>query len=170
MTTLIGPQFTNALSSSENFGSGKGFRLGSRSQDASGNEYMFVKAAATIAQYACVHISAGGGGAGGAVYLANEITAAFAILPGNIGFAQLALAADEYGWVLTRGAGRVKVAASCVEDVPLYTTDTAGVLDDATASASHHQIMTAMISTNTGTTATNCAMVAPFPSVRRPAP
>jgi hypothetical protein len=140
---------------------GRSFGLGDRYTDNLGNEYVFVLAGGAITQYDTVHVNS--------AYSANAITAALAITPGFVGFAQVAFASADYGWVMTRGKPTVRVAASCAKDVALYTTDTAGVLDDATASASHHQIMGTLITT-TQSTASTVVAVASFPMVRRPAP
>lgn len=47
-----------------------------------------------------------------------------------VGFALCALAAGEYGWVITRGVCNARVAASCAANVVLNVTATAGQLDD----------------------------------------
>ena len=50
--------------------------------------------------------------------------------------AQATVSANNYGWFYTEGRRDcvVKVAAGCQPNVPLYTTATAGVVDDATVS------------------------------------
>lgn len=50
--------------------------------------------------------------------------------------AQATVSANNYGWFYTEGTRDcvVKVAAACQPNVPLYTTGTAGVLDDGTVS------------------------------------
>lgn len=102
------------------------------------------------------------------------ITAALAITAGQVGVCQTSVTAATGSsfWAQMSGDfGSLAVLGSCAAAVPLYTTDTAGSLDDATASASHHQIMGLMISTTVGTTATvvtarsNGSLI-----VRRPAP
>lgn len=57
--------------------------------------------------------------------------------PTAVGAAQVAFADNEYGWVF-RGFGggsgkgiKVRVLVSCAQDVKLYTTATAGALDDS---------------------------------------
>jgi len=61
--------------------------------------------------------------------------------PGAFAFSQSSIAAASYGWFYTEGrrAVKVKVAAGCAPLVPLYTTGTAGVLDDATVSTGRIQ-------------------------------
>jgi len=41
--------------------------------------------------------------------------------------------ASTFGWFQIRGKGSAKLAASCADNAQLYTTATAGVVDDATA-------------------------------------
>lgn len=50
--------------------------------------------------------------------------------------AQASISSGNYGWFYTEGRRDcvVKVAAACQPNVPLYTTATAGVVDDATVS------------------------------------
>lgn len=104
-------------------------KLGDIASDTDG-EYMFVKAGASVAQYAFVLISD--------AFLATETSGASTIVQ-HVGVAQVALAANEFGWVWIGGpAGggvgkgiRGKIAASYVANTPLLTTATAGVADDA---------------------------------------
>jgi hypothetical protein len=108
---------------------GKAFAVGDGFTDHAGQEWIFVRAAAAITQYDCVLVDAS--------YDATAITDVLARQAGHIGFAQLAAAASgEYLWVMLKGKPTVRLAASCADDVPLFTTNTAGVLDDATASGS----------------------------------
>ena len=86
------------------------------------SEFVYVQADGAIAQYAAVAVDAGE---------ASELTATNAITGVDIGAAQVAFAANEYGFVQTRGSFSVLGAASAVTDVQLYATATAGVVDDA---------------------------------------
>jgi len=52
-----------------------------------------------------------------------------------VGFAQTAIASSYYGWVALNGVVKVNLLVSCQPKVPLYTTSTAGSLDDTTVSA-----------------------------------
>lgn len=104
-------------------------RLGDLGSDIDG-EYMFVQASATVAQYAFVLITD--------AFKCSETSGASSIVQ-HVGVAQVALAANEYGWVWIGGpAGggvgkgiRGKIAASYVANTPLLTTATSGVADDA---------------------------------------
>lgn len=51
-----------------------------------------------------------------------------------IGVAQNAIAATYYGWVQINGPAYVTLKNSCLPNVPLYTTASAGMLDDTSAS------------------------------------
>lgn len=104
-------------------------KLGDIASDTDG-EWMFVKASAAVAQYAFVLISDAFGAA--------ETSGASTIVQ-HVGVAQVAFAANEFGWVWIGGpAGggvgkgiRGKIAASYVANTPLLTTAAAGVADDA---------------------------------------
>lgn len=92
-------------------------------------KFVFVQANGAIDQYAAVKIDNDG--------QASMLTTAISgTEPTAVGVAQVAFADNEYGWVwVGEGGGsgkgiKVKVAASCATDVKLYTTATAGVLDD----------------------------------------
>jgi hypothetical protein len=52
-----------------------------------------------------------------------------------VGFAQTAIASSYYGWVGLNGMLQVNLLVGCNPKVPLYTTSTAGSLDDTTVSA-----------------------------------
>lgn len=105
------------------------FKLGDIGSDADG-EWMYVKASAAVAQYAFVLITD--------TFTVSETSGASTIVQ-HVGVAQVALAANEFGWVWIGGpAGggvgkgiRGKIAASYVVNTPLLTTATSGVADDA---------------------------------------
>jgi len=102
-------------------------RLGEYSWGQDGRLWQYVKASAAIAQYAYVKISTDD------AFTAAEGTTTLLpdTEPAEVGCAQVAIADDSYGWVF-RGHGKHKgkFAASCVHDVKIYTTATAGVVDD----------------------------------------
>jgi hypothetical protein len=52
-----------------------------------------------------------------------------------VGFAQNAIASSYYGWIGINGILKVSLLIACQPKVPLYTTATAGKLDDTTVSA-----------------------------------
>ena len=99
------------------------FPLGQRSLGTDGTEYVYVQANGALTQY----YAAGVDEDFQCAPLSNT-TAAGAPQPA---FPQVAFADDEYGWVPVRGSNiSVKTRASCAADVLLYTTASAGRLDD----------------------------------------
>jgi hypothetical protein len=56
-----------------------------------------------------------------------------------VGFAQTAITSSYYGWIGINGMLKVNLLVACNPKVPLYTTATAGKLDDATVSAGYIQ-------------------------------
>ena len=79
-----------------------------------------------------------------------------------VGFAQVSIASAEYGWVQLGGKPRVLVAANCQPSVPLFTTATAGVLDDATVTAG---LIAGLVATTSTVTASNVTCIAGYPHV-----
>lgn len=134
---------------------GKGFTIGDTFTDKSGNEWMFVLAGSAITQYDCVRVTT--------AFVADSITISNGAVPSVPAFATGAgIASGSYGWVLTRGSTSIRVAASCLPNVPLYTTATAGVLDDATASGTGAlQVSAVAASTGTAGGATTVASITP---------
>jgi len=99
-----------------------------------GARYKYVQASGAVAAYACCHITAAG--------LAIEVTTTLmgtVARPTGLCVPQFALATLEYGWaaigpfrIREDGTTTFKVlAANAATSVRLYTTGTAGVLDDA---------------------------------------
>lgn len=52
---------------------------------------------------------------------------------GGVGVAMAATVASTFGWFQIRGKASANLAASCADNAQLYTTATAGTVDDATA-------------------------------------
>lgn len=92
------------------------------------DEYIFAKGVASTVAGSCVTIDESYATA----LLTKSVAASYI---GRIGFAKAALVASKYGWYQIRGTSvPVSLAASCAKDVALYSTSTAGVLDDASSS------------------------------------
>lgn len=92
--------------------------------------YRYVKATAAITQYYFVVITAGSDST--APWGATSLTTTNAgAIPQEVGCAQAAFASGEFGWVAISGKFTGFVGASCAQDVKLYTTATAGLVDDA---------------------------------------
>jgi hypothetical protein len=119
-----------------------------------GGQAMYVKALSEISTYACVLIDASA--------TARMSTTTLAVSLKRVGFAQVSIASAFYGWVQLGGAPVVNCAANCAPNVALYTTATAGVLDDATVSAA---LVAGVTAQNTISNATAVTIVAGYPHI-----
>lgn len=91
------------------------------------NEYIFCKGVASTVAGSAVVIDES--------YATALMTKSLAAANHRVGFAKAAIVASKYGWYQTRGTSiPIRLAASCAKDVTLYTTGTAGVLDDDSSS------------------------------------
>lgn len=99
-------------------------------QTSDGGQAIYVKSSiSAISTFAAVVINE--------QYDATMLTTGNARSSGNqIGFAQTSIATGYYGWVQLSGRPKVNLAANCAPFVQLYTTATAGVVDDTTVSGS----------------------------------
>lgn len=98
--------------------------------DTLGRKWQYVKGGGTIAQYEYVKISTDGN------FTATSMTTTTnpSTEPAQVGCVQVSggLTSSLYGWVFRGyGAHTGKFAASCVQNVKIYTTATNGVVDDA---------------------------------------
>lgn len=119
-----------------------------------GGQAMYVKAISEISQFAAVLVDASAG--------AQMTTTTLAVANKRIGFAQCSIASAFYGWVQMGGAPKCNLAANCAPSVPLYTTATSGVLDDATVSAA---MVAGTVAKNTISNATAVTIVAGYPHI-----
>ena len=139
------------------------FALGSERVGSNGGRWKYVVAASAISSCDCVHVGSGG--------TADPISSANVFLAGQTAVAMSSASSGLCGWVALDGSGlRVNVLTGCAANVPLYTTDNAGVLDDATASLSHYQIMGYELaaSNSAGATANQQLAIAQGGILRRP--
>lgn len=147
---IVGAKFTD-VSATALFG------LGTIANGNAGSQYMYCQASTTLSQYDCAAIDS--------AYKANPITTALTTDGMSIGWPQVAVdLATPYFWAALQGRTiNIRVASSCAANVPLYTTATAGVLDDAAANNLMNgvKIVTTQAST-TGTAGTPAYVV--FPS------
>lgn len=125
---LIGIDLTATPTGSEGNGApGVQFALGQRVPTTDGGQYMFVQANGAITQYDAVGIDEN--------YQAAALTGAMCGDGWRLGFAQVAFADNDYGWVALEGSNiKCNLAAECAADTQLYTSATAGTLDDASTS------------------------------------
>lgn len=119
-----------------------------------GGQAIYVKATSEISQYAAVLVDA----------TANVVmlTTTNAANNKRIAFAQTSIQSAGFGWVQMGGAPLVNCAANCAPNVPLYTTATAGVLDDATVTLGYVQ---GLIATNTISNATAITCIGAYPHI-----
>src|SRR6266436_3847247 len=108
--------------------------------------YIFARAASTVNQYDCVVAGPYGDSASltpTVSFVPITTTNAAAQGYNMVAFAQVAVASAYWGWFCVNGMPRVNLLIACNPKVPLYTTATAGSLDDTTVSAGYIQGLTA---------------------------
>lgn len=130
----------------------QGFTLGDI-QDMTGGGYaMYVYFQTAAAQYDAVGIDG--------TYNANPLTKALLDAGNSVGFAQIASATGEYGWVPVAGRGTmsVNVLNTTAAGNPLYTTATAGKLSDVTTSQSLVSGVVTTVTNSSGGTAAEPAI------------
>lgn len=111
--------------------------VGTKTDASDGSQYMMIRATSTIAQYDAVTIINTSSATGASIGCV-PLTTTNAVLSARIAFAQTAITSGDYGWVALSGHNlRVKTLIGCNPAVPLYTTATAGSLDDGIASAGY---------------------------------
>ncbi len=99
--------------------------------DQSGSTYVYIKAHASLtAGLVYSYLEASGLTVGGLTQTTDDTSPISLCIP------QIAIASGSFGWALCGpGNGVVSVLVSCLLDALLYSTTTAGSLDDASASA-----------------------------------
>jgi len=105
-------------------------------QDRKGGVWVYGHASGAIDQYAACTIDEAG-------EIAELTTTTSGAVPSAICIPQVSMTDDYYAWAYRGSLGgsvdvdsvKVLAASNCAADVKLYTTSTAGVLDDATSSA-----------------------------------
>lgn len=123
MTAFVGAKTDDTYSTTAETQSGKGFGLGDRYVDSAGLEWVYVSAAAAIAQYDVVFFTS--------AYAASSLSTANDARGNLVGVAGVAFASGERGWVQVKGpVANANVLASAAANVRLNTTATAGSLDD----------------------------------------
>lgn len=125
------------------------FNVGTSVDLDNGGRAVYVSALSDIPQYSAVSVKADNS----AVPLTTTNSAASK----RVAFAQTSIAVGNYGWVVTGSPVTVNLAASCQPSVPLYTTATGGVLDDAAVSGG---LVLGVVATTSVVTAGPAAAVA----------
>lgn len=129
--------------------------LGDIYVDNNNNRYIFVQASGTVAQYDVVAIDSSN--------IAQAITKALADGGPDIGVARQGLSSGSYGWAQVRGAVSVNVLATCSSSIALFTSGTAGKLDDTTTSQTKIAGVTILANNTTTLTAAIVANIAVEP-------
>lgn len=132
---------------------GDQFLLGQKVNATDGGVYMRVHASGAIAQYDFVGIDEN--------FEAAPLTTAMADDGWNIGVAQVAADDNDFLWVACAGSNiNGAVLANCAADVALYTSGTAGSLDDATTTTKVDGVVAV---TAVGTAAGNVEVILTHP-------
>jgi len=164
MVYVIGAGGTSGmpLTSSGIAASGKGCTVNTMSRGPLGAEYVFAQANAAIATYSACHVDTTG--------KARLIDSSNAYLPGQFAVAIVSCSTGDYAWFQTRGNTRVVCAAATNKNVRLFTSATAGTLDDATSSTQAELLGLRLLASN-GASASDAAcflgnvvIAAPVPS------
>lgn len=104
------------------------FTVGTKVHLSDGGTALYVQALSEVSTYAAVSIWEDN--------TVRMLTTTTADETKKVGFADaVSIPSAHYAWVRISGRPVVNLAANCDDDVILFTTATAGVLDDATVSA-----------------------------------
>lgn len=137
------------------------FELGTIVPLSDGGEAVYCKASGDVSQYAVCGINEDFD-----VYM---MTRALGVQSDRIGLPQIAIESSQYGWVHTRGSNiKVRTKASAAADAQLWTTASAGVVDDATSTGAN-KIDGMVLVAAAGTAATGAAGIevkAAWPHIR----
>lgn len=153
----VGVDLTRTFDGTTTDGAGAPFTLGTRVTATDGSEWVFVQAGAAITQYSWLSIDEN--------FQAVMGTKALADAGHQVGFAQVAFDDNDFGWVAVNAPGNVtvRVLGSCAADVQLYTSGTAGALDDTAASQTLIRGVV-IVSANSTTAASTKEAIAVYPS------
>jgi hypothetical protein len=134
------------------------FALGTVINLDDGGQAMYVQAASDISQFVAVSVRSD--------ETVVPLTSTNAANSKRVAFAQTSIASAQFGWVQLGGVVRVNLLTACAPNVPLFTTATAGCLDDATVSGNGVGLVVGVTnagSTASGTTALTC--IAAYPHI-----
>ncbi len=136
------------------------FSLGTRTTGTDNTEWVYAQAGAAITQYDAVLINEDFQAVPMTTTLATEASGSAGDF---VAFAQVAFNDNDLGWFATKGSNiRARLSASCAADTMLYSTASAGVLDDASAGV----LINGVVSVTTITAATNAEIIASNPLSR----
>ena len=122
-----GPNVNQTVAGTTTNGAGTPLALGTIDRFSDGATRRFVQAGEAITQYNWVGIDEAD--------QAVKLIKALADAGYRVGVASdVAFADNDFGWVVVDGPATARIGAACAPDVNLYTTATAGVADDTSAS------------------------------------
>lgn len=150
----IGPNFTETVAGTgSSFDQSDQYPLGMVVTAQNGTRYMRVHASAAIVKFDAVGISEN--------FEAAPLTKDMADDGWFIGFAQVAAADNDFLWVAMSGSDiGCNLLINCAADVALYTSGTAGKLDDTTTSQTKIE---GVVAVSTITAATSAEIIATSP-------
>jgi len=144
ITGIVTPSLTDVSTTAK-------LPVGTRVALSDGGQAVYCQALSEISQYCAVSLFEDN--------TAQMLTTTTAVTTKRIGFADaVSIASGSYAWIRTSGRPVVKLAANCADQVILFTTATAGVLDDATVSAA---LVAGVTSTVTISNATAITCIVP---------
>lgn len=111
-----------------------------------GGQAIFVKALSEISQFAYALIYADG--------TVQMSTTTLSANSKRGGWAQNSIPSGFFGWLQLSGTPKGNLAANCDDNLPLYTTATSGVLDDATVSGGLIMFATSTVTISNATAVT----------------
>lgn len=133
------------------------FPLGTTVNLTDGGQAMYVKSSASaLSTFAACSVNKAG--------VATMLTTTNAPNSPRVGFAQVSIATSDFGWVRLGGSMLVNLAAQCAPAVPLFSTATAGVLDDATVTAGY---IPGLVCATTISNATASTCIGAYPHTAR---
>ena len=162
----IGIQLNKTYAGTTTDGQNAPFKLGTVIEGTDNQQYIFVQAGEAISTTTNQPYTL----AVDENYQAKKITKALAIAGHKVAFApQIIISDNDFFWAITRGSNfNIKVAVSCAADITLWTTATAGVLDD-TSGATHVAVFGVVLvvaaSTSASAGSTVREVIATFPLV-----
>jgi len=121
---MVGSKLSETFSPSSDFGDRPG--LGDSVETHDNKRFVFVSASTSVTSYQVVAIASD--------FYVQPATSALASAASRLAVAQNNISAGSWGWVQTRGNLTVNALSTCSAAVALYTSGTAGSVDDTSTS------------------------------------
>lgn len=138
------------------------FALGTTLQGTDASEWVYVLAGEALTIYSSLAVTQ--------AYSASMLTNTNAVTNNFYATNQIAFASADYGWVCKRGVPvTLRVGASCVKNIALYTTAVAGVLDDTATSIAFRVDGVQARTTNSAGSASSKPGIVVYPNIIVPA-